>query len=199
MRRRAFIGLIGGAAAWPLSVRAQQKTGRVYRIGYLTITSREQQLHLIKAFEDGLQSLGYRVGENVVIEYRFADGEMERLPGLAADLVRLGADVIVTGVNPNTVAAMKATTTIPIVMTNSTDPIGAGLVASLARPGGNVTGLAADTGDDIHGKRLELLKETLPNLARVGILWNPDFAPNESRLTSMRETARALVPTFLRA
>ena len=111
MRRRAFIGLIGGAAAWPLSVRAQQPTGRVYRIGYLTISSREQQLHLIKAFEDGLQNLGYRVGENVIIDYRFANGQMERLPALAEGL--LGVDVIVTGANPNTVAVMKATKTIP--------------------------------------------------------------------------------------
>src|SRR6266446_4099791 len=124
MKRRAFITLLGGAAAaWPLAARAQQLAGRVYRVGYLTIASREQQLHLIKAFEEGLRSLGYRVGENVIIEYRFANGEMERLPALAADLVRLGVDIVVTGANPNTVAAMKATTTIPIVMTNSTDPV----------------------------------------------------------------------------
>ena len=163
----------------------------------LSITSREQQLHLISAFEDGLRSLGYRVGENVVIEYRFADGEMERLPALAADLVRLGVDIIVTGSNPNTVAAMKATTTIPIVMTNSVDPVGAGLVASLARPGGNVTGLAVDTGSEILGKRFELLKETLPNLSRVGILWNPDSTVNRTRLTSMGEAARALGLTLV--
>ena len=149
-------------------------------MGYFAISSREQSLHLIKAFEEGLRSLGYRVGENVVIEYRFAEGEMERLPALAADLVRLGVDVIVAGTNVNTVAAMKATTTIPIVMTNSADPVSAGLVASLARPGGNVTGFSSDTGGEIYGKRLELLKETLPNLSRVGILWNPDFAPNQS-------------------
>jgi putative ABC transport system substrate-binding protein len=198
MKRRAFITLLGGAAAgWPLAVRAQQPAGRVYRVGYLTITSREQQLHLIKAFEEGLRSLGYRVGENVVIEYRFANGEVERLPALAADLVRLGVDVIVTGVNPNTVAAMKATTTIPIVMTNSVDPVGTGLVASLARPGGNVTGLTQDTGGELNGKRLELLKETIPNLSRVGILWNPDFAPNRSRLTSMREATQALGLTLV--
>ncbi len=200
MKRREFIALIGGAAAaWPLAVRAQQPAGRVYRVGYLTIASREQQLHLIKAFEEGLRSLGYRVGENVVIEYRFANGEMERLPALAAGLVRLGVDVIVTGTNPNTVAAMKATTTIPIVMTNSIDPIGTGLVASLARPGGNVTGFTADTGDEIFGKRLELLKETLPNLSRMGILWNPDVAPNHSRLTSIREAAPALGMTLVPA
>ena len=193
MRRREFISLVGSTAAtWPLAARAQQPAGRVYRIGYLTVASREQQPHLIKAFEEGLSSLGYRVGENVAIEYRFANGEMERLPALAADLVRLGVDVIVTGTNSNTVAAMTATKTIPIVMTNSADPVSDGLVASLARPGGNVTGLAADTGDEIHGKRLALLKETLPNLSRVGVLWNPDFTPNRSRLTSMMESAQPL-------
>src|ERR1700737_1362042 len=127
MRRRDFINFLGGSAAtWPLAARAQKPSGRVYRVGYLTIASREQLLHNISnisAFEDGLRSLGYRVGENVIIEYRFADGKIEQLPELAADLVRLGVDVIVSGSNPNTVAAMKATTTIPIVMVNVSDPI----------------------------------------------------------------------------
>ena len=176
MRRRDFIAGIGGAVTWPLAARAQQPAGRVYRVGWLSIRSREQTLHFIKAFEEGLRSLGYRVGENVVIEYRFANGEMERLPALAADLVRLGVDIIITGFNPSTVAAMKATTTIPIVMTVGIDPVSTGLVASLARPGGNVTG--ADTGSEILGKRFELLKEILPNLLRLGILWNPDVAIN---------------------
>jgi putative ABC transport system substrate-binding protein len=193
MQRREFITLFGGAAAtWPLAARAQQPAGRVYRVGWLVIASREQQLHLLKAFEEGLRSLGYRVGENVVIEYRFANGEMERLPALAADLVRLGVDVIITGFNPITVAAMKATTTIPIVMTSGVDPVGTGLVASLARPGGNVTGLTADAGGEILGKRFELLKETLPNLSRLGILFNPDVAATRGRQTSMGETARTL-------
>ncbi len=193
MKRRDFIALLGSATvAWPLAARAQQPAGRVYRVGYLSVGAEGQQLHLIKAFEDGLRSLGYRVGENVVIEYRFADGEVERLPELTADLVRLGVDIIVaTGTNPSTVAAMKATTTIPIVMT-SVDPVSTGLVASLARPGGNVTGLAADTGSEILGKRFELLKEILPNLSRLGILFNPDVAFNRSRQTSMTETARTL-------
>ncbi len=196
MQRREFITLFGAAAAtWPLAARSQQPGGRVYRVGYLAIASQKQQLHLIKAFEEGLRSLGYRVGENVVIEYRLADGKTERLPVLAADLVRLGVDVIVTGANPNTVAAMKATTTIPIVMTNSIDPVSAGLVASLARPDGNVTGFSSDTGGEINGKRFELLKETLPNLSRLGILWNPDFAFN--RMASMGETARALGLTLV--
>src|ERR1019366_2292708 len=172
---------------------AQQPAGRVYRIGYLSIGSREQTLYLIKAFEEGLRSLGYRVGENVAIEYRFAHGEMDRLPANAADVVRLGVDIIVaTGSNPNTVAAMKATTTIPIVMTSGVDPVSAGLVASLARPGGNVTGLAADTGAGMNGKRFELLKEILPNLSRLGILFNPDFAAIRNRLTSTREAAQTL-------
>jgi putative tryptophan/tyrosine transport system substrate-binding protein len=193
MRRREFITLFGGAAAmWPFAARAQQPTGRVYRVGYLAVSSREQQLHLIKAFEDGLRSLGYRVGENVAIEYRFADGQMERLPALAADLVRLGVDVILSLSNPVTLAAMKATTTIPIVMATGGDPVAAGLVASLARPGGNVTGLVTDAGGEIFGKRFELLKETLPNLSRVGILFNPDVALNRNRQTSMMETARTL-------
>src|SRR5258707_4353968 len=198
MQRRDFITLLGGAAAtWPLAVRAQQPAGWVYRVGYFAITSRVRSLHLMKAFEEGVRSRGYRVGENVVIEYRFADGEMERLLALATDLVRLGVDIIVSGNNVNTVAAMKATTTIPIVMASSADPVSAGLVASLARPGGNVTGIAQDTGGEQHAKRVELLKDTLPNLSRVGILWNPDFAPNQDRLTSIREAASALGLTLV--
>src|SRR5882724_9295885 len=107
MRRREFITLFGGTAAtWPLAARAQQPAGRVYRVGYLTISSREQTLHLSKAFEEGLRSLGYRVGENVVIEYRTANGEMERMPELAADVVGLGVDIIVSTSNPFTLAAM---------------------------------------------------------------------------------------------
>jgi putative tryptophan/tyrosine transport system substrate-binding protein len=191
MKRREFITLLGSAAAWPLAAHAQRPAGRIYRVGYLTIASREQQLHLIKAFEEGLRSLGYRVGEDVVIEYRFANGEMGRLPALAADLVQLSVDVIVTGNNANTVAAMKATKTIPIVMTTSADPVSNRLVASLARPGGNVTGFSQDTGTEIDSKRVEFLRDALPNLSRVGILWNPDFAPNPNRVKAIRETTQA--------
>ena len=198
MRRREFITLLGSAASFPLAVRAQQPAGRVYRIGYQAITPREQTLHYIKAFEDGLRSLGNRVGENVVIEYRFANGEMERLPALVAELVRLDVDVIVaSGGNPANLAAMKATTTIPIVMTSSVDPVGNGLVASLARPGGNVTGFSGDTGSEILGKRFELLKEAIPNLSRVGILFNPDVALNGRRQASITETARTLGLTLV--
>jgi putative ABC transport system substrate-binding protein len=193
VKRRDFITLAGAAAiTWPLVARAQQP-GRVYKIGYQSVSSRERTLRFVKAFEDGLRSVGYRVGENVTIEYRFANGDAEKLPALAADMIRLGADVIVAaGSNPSTVAAMKATTTIPIVMTTGLDPVSTGLVASLARPGGNVTGLAVDTGGEILGKRFELLKEIVPNMSRLGIMWNPDIALNRDRQTLMAETARTL-------
>ncbi|WP_186294092.1 ABC transporter substrate-binding protein [Bradyrhizobium guangdongense] len=200
MRRREFITLLGSTAAtWPLAAGAKQPAARVYRVGYLAIASRERTLQNIRAFEEGLRSLGYRIGENAVIEYRFADGEMGRLAALATNLVGLGVDVIVSGNNVTTVAAMKATTTIPIVMTNSAEPVSAGFVASLARPGGNVTGFSSEPGDEINGKRLEFLKDTLPKLSRVGILWNPDFTPNQDRLTSVREATEALGLTVVRA
>ena len=195
MRRREFIaGISGVAVALPLAARAQQPAGRVYRVGYLAGGSQQTQLYLIKAFDEGLRSLGYRVGQNIVIEYRFADGEVQRLPALAAELVRLGVDVIVSGNTRSTVAAMEATTTIPIVMTSSANPVSVGLVASLARPGGNVTGFSLDGGNEgeIQGKRLGLLKEALPNLTRVGVLWNPDGAINPARLESMRDVTQPL-------
>jgi putative ABC transport system substrate-binding protein len=198
MRRREFMALLGTVATMPLAARAQQP-GRVYRIGYLGTGSREQILDLIRALEEGLRSLGYRIGDNVVIEYRLADGDTERVPALAAELARLGVDVITAANTANAVAAMKATTTIPIVMANSVDPVAAGLVATLARPGGNVTGFTQDTGDELNGKRLELLKEILPSISRLGILWNPDFAANLKRVTSMREVARPLGLTLVSA
>lgn len=193
MRRRDFIALLSGAAAtWPLEAHAQQSAGRIYRVGYLSVASRERSLRSAEAFEDGLRRLGYRVGENVTIEYRFANGEMERLPALAVELVRFRVDIIIAASNPSTVATMTATTTIPIVMVAIVDPVSTRLVASLARPGGNVTGLAVDAGGEILGKRFELLKETLPNLSRLGIMWNPDVGVNRSRQAAMTETARSL-------
>ena len=193
MRRRKFIGLVASmAATWPLAARAQQPAGRVYRVGYLSLSSRERSLRFAEAFEDGLRRLGYRVGENVTIEYRYANGEKERLPALATELVRLGVDIIIAGSNPSTMATKTATTTIPIVMVNIVDPVSTGLVASLARPGGNVTGLAVDAGGEILGKRFELLKEMLPKLSRLGIMWNPDVEASRSRQAAMTETARTL-------
>src|SRR5258705_2606971 len=195
MKGREFLTALGGAgASWPLAARAKQPSGRVYRVGCLAGGSQQTQLYLIKAFDEGLRSLGYRVGQNIVIEYRFADGEVQRLPALAADMVRLGVDVIVSGNHLSTVAAMKATSTIPIVMTSSADPVSTGLVASLSRPGGNVTRCSLDSGNEgeMQGKRLGLLKETLPNLTRVGMLWNPDGALDPARLESMRDVTQPL-------
>jgi len=171
---------------------------KVYRIGYLQASTRDQQAHLVRAFEDGLRDLGYVPGRNLVIEYRFADGKLERLPPLAEDLVRLKVDLIVTGVNPPTIAAKQATTTIPIVMANSIDPVGAGLVASVSRPGGNVTGLTQDVGTEIWGKRLALLKEFVPKLSRVAVLVDPGFPPASAIFKAMEAPARALKMTVAR-
>ncbi len=183
--------------AAPLAAEAQL-AGKVYRLGYLQTSAREQQAHLVKAFEDGLRDLGWVLGRNVVIEYRFADGKLERLPQLAQDLVGLKVDLIVTGLNPNTIAAKQATTTIPIVMTTSTDPVGAGLVASVSRPGGNVTGLTQDVGTEIWGKRLELLKEFVPRLSRVAVLVDPGFPPAPAIFKAMEAPARTLGITVVR-
>ena len=164
MDRRTFLAGTGAVVlAAPLAAEAQQ-AGKVWRIGCLLGAAREQTSHLVKAFEDGLRDLGYVPGRNVMFEYRFADGRLERLPQLAQDLVRLKVDVIVTGSNAHVIAAKLATTTIPIVMVYVLDPVGAGLVASVARPGGNVTGLSQDVSAEIPGKRLALLKgaQTLP-------------------------------------
>jgi putative ABC transport system substrate-binding protein len=199
MDRRRFVAGAVSVLAAPLAVEAQQAE-KVYRIGYLQTSARVETLHMVKAFEDGLRDLGYRVGQNVVIEYRFAEARPERLPGLAADLVRLNVDVIVTGINTNTAAAMKATTTIPIVMANSVDPVGAGFVETLARPGRNVTGVTQDTGNEVFGKRLELLKEILPRGSREwAVLWNPTFGPNRGRWEATADAARKLGLTLLSA
>ena len=140
MRRREFIALFGGAAAtWPLAARAQQ-IGRVWRIGVLVA----ERWPEVEGLHDGLRELGYRDGEDVLLEYRFANGDAGRFPALVADLIRLPVDVIVTWGTPATLAAMKATSSIPIIM-SAGDPVGAGLVASLARPGANVTGFSSQS------------------------------------------------------
>lgn len=192
MERRAFIGtLFGGLLAAPLATQAQP-AGRVWRIGYLATQHRETQSHLIQAFEEGLRERGYTLGRDIVIEYRFAEGHVERLPELAADLVRLKVDVIVTGLNPNTLAAKKATTTIPIVMQGSYNPVEEGLVASLAHPGGNVTGLTSDAGSEILTKRLQLLREIDPKLSRVAALSGLGMSYNPSQVKVLEDAGRGL-------
>jgi putative ABC transport system substrate-binding protein len=145
-----------------------QQPGKVPRIGYLTGATPDGQLHRIEAFRQGLRELGYVEGKNIVIEYRYAELKPDRVPALAAELVRLKVDVIVTGGGGLTRAAKEATTTIPIVMTQDSDPVANGFVASLARPGGNITGLS-NFAPEISGKQLELLKEVVPKLSRVAV------------------------------
>jgi ABC-type uncharacterized transport system substrate-binding protein len=170
VQRREFMTLLGVAAAsWPLAVRAQP--AKFARIGALVLTNADAQ-SLGSALRGGLRELGYLEGQNFTFEFRSADGNADRLPELAAQLVGLPVDVIVATFTPCALAAKQATTTIPIVMAAVADPIGAGLVQSLARPGGNVTGfsnMAAETA----GKSVELLRETLPSLRRVAVLANP--------------------------
>jgi putative ABC transport system substrate-binding protein len=172
MKRREFIMLLGGAAVvWPMAARAQQAPV-VARIGLLSPFSPSTAAAWHKAFVHGLHDLGWVEGKNISIEYRYADGREDRLPDLATDLVRLNVNVIVTTVNTDTLAAKNATRTIPIVMASAGDPVGGGLVESLARPGGNITGLS-QIAPDLAGKRLQLLKEINPRLGRVAVLWNP--------------------------
>ena len=156
-----------------ISAEAQQQPGKVRRIDYLSALSISAESSRLDGFRQALRDLEYVEGKNIVIEYRFAEGKADRLPDLAAELVRLKVDIIVAQSTETVLAAKNATSTIPIVMTNSGDPVGSGLVASLARPGGNVTGMSLTPGPEISGKELELLKETIPKLTHVAVLANP--------------------------
>jgi putative ABC transport system substrate-binding protein len=172
MNRRELITLLGGAAvARPLAARAQQ-IGKIRRIGYLGSSSPSLERHLVDAFRQKLRELGHLEGENIAIEYRWAEGRDDRLPGLAAELARLQPDVIVTTGTPGTLAAKTATSTIPIVFASSGNPVSGGLVAGYARPGGNVTGFTV-LGPELEGKRLQILREVVPGLSRIAVLWNP--------------------------
>jgi putative ABC transport system substrate-binding protein len=173
MRRREFITLLGGAtASWPLAARAQQ-TGKVWRIGVPIVVSRETFSRVFAGFQQGMRELGYVEGKDFVVEWRSAEGRYERLPDVAAELVRLKVDIIVTGLSPSIRPLQQATSTIPIVMAYATDPVGNGFVASLAHPGGNTTGLAGSS-DDTSPKQLELLAAIVTNPSRIGLLGNPD-------------------------
>jgi putative ABC transport system substrate-binding protein len=152
-----------------LSAEAQQPTKKIPRVGFLSLNSASVQKHRVEAFREALRKLGYIERQNIIIDYRFADGKSERLPGLAAELVVLKVDVIVTAGNSATAPAKEATKTIPIVIMNDTDPVGQGHIDSLARPGANITGLSS-TSFDLADKRLELLKEIVPKLLRVAVL-----------------------------
>src|SRR5215216_3025684 len=173
MRRREFIALLGGAAAWPLTARAQQPA-KLVRLGFLSSASVSSPVYKrnLEALRAGLRDFGYIEGQNLVIETRWAEDKYDRLPQLAAELVRLDLDVLITHGTPGTQAAKRATTTTPIVMAVVGDAIITGLVSSLARPGGNITG-STFFNPEISAKRLELLKEAFPRSSRFGVLVNP--------------------------
>ena len=191
MRRRQFIGLLGGmAAAWPLAARAQQ--ARMPVVGYLGFGSRNSFGFRLTAFREGLQQTGYREGENVAIEYRWADGQNERLPALAADLIRLRVAVIATPASANAARAAKAaTSTIPIVFEAGVDPVATGLVTSLNRPGGNITGVTS-LNVEVGQKRLGLLRELLPRASVIAALVNPGNANAGTVIRDLELAARGL-------
>jgi putative ABC transport system substrate-binding protein len=169
--RREFITLIGGAAAWPLAAGAQQPTGKVYRIGFLGNSTAALEANLVGPLHEGLRDLGYEEGRNIAIEYRWAEGKYERFPALIAELIASKVDVIVTAGTPASLAVRDATSSVPLVMIAVGDPVATGLVASLGRPGGNITGLTSISAE-MEGKRLELLREVVPKLSHVAVLWN---------------------------
>ena len=178
-----------------LALAEAQQATRVPEIGYLGTSSPSLEPHNVEAFRQGLRDLGYVEGRNIAITYRWAEGQDDRLLDLAAELVRLKADIIVTTGTPGTLAAKQATKTIPIVMASSGDPVLAGLIASLARPGGNVTGLSI-LAPELEGKRLDLLKQVVPGLSRVAVLWNPANPATTAFFKQTQTAARALHVTL---
>jgi putative ABC transport system substrate-binding protein len=189
MRRREFIGISGSAAVWPLPIRAQP--AKVARIGFLGLDSASSHASRLSALREGLRNLGYQEGRNIQIEFRWAEGDYTRLPVLADELVRLNVDIILTHGAAGALAAQKATKTIPIVITAVGDMVALGLVSSLARPGGNITGLSLFVAE-LSAKRLELTKEAVPGLRKAGILLNPDNASTKFVLRDAQDTAKAL-------
>jgi putative ABC transport system substrate-binding protein len=190
MKRRDFITLVGGVATvWPLAARAQQP--KLPIIGYLGATTASAQKQWVDAFLQRLSELGWTEGRTVAIEYRWGEGRSERTAEAAAELVQNRVDVILAGGTAPAVAAKKATAVIPIVFGLAGDPVGIGLVASLARPGGNVTGLSAEA-VDFAGKRLEILRELIPNFRRLAILANPEYPGLKTEMSELYAAARTL-------
>ena len=189
MRRREFIAFLGGATTWPLAARAQQ-TGKLPIVGYLGVTTAAAQNRVTSAFAQRMRELGWIEGRTVAIEYRWAEGRNERFTEIANEFVRLKVDVIVTS-GPGAAAAKQMTSLIPIVFDIALDPIGSGLVASLARPGGNVTGLSTQQAD-LAGKKIELLREVVPGLRRLAIMGNVGYSASVYEMNEAQAAARKL-------
>ena len=190
-RRKILVALGANALAFPLSSLAQ-RPAKVWRIGYLSAPTRKSVEGTLEAFLRALRNLGWVEGQNLVIEYRWAEGIVERMPELAADLVRIKVDLIVAPAGSAALAAKNATSSIPIVMIFANDPVEIGLIASLRRPGGNVTGTTSTPGPEIFGKRLQILKEMIPRVSRVAILGNPANPESPLYVSAVEAAARAL-------
>jgi len=189
VQRRAFLGALGGVAAWPFTARSQQAAMPV--VGFLNNASPDLYAERMRAFLQGLNEVGYVDGQNVVIEYRWSAGKTDRLPALAAELVALPVSVIFAAPTASALAAKAATATIPIVFTGGADPVASGLVASLNRPGGNLTGVS-NLSVELGPKQLELLHELIPTASVIGLLVNPTNPNAETQVEDMRAAARAL-------
>jgi len=192
MKRREFITLLGGAAAaWPLAARAQQ-SGKIYRIGFLAGDPGIPAQPSGRAFLDGLREGGFIEGKNIILERRFSEGRLDRYSELVEELVRLRVDVLVTSANEATLAAKRANTKFPVVMMNVTDPLGYGIVASLAHPEGNITGLVQDDSAEIAAKRIQLLKDAIPSVAHVAVLMDPDLQDQQAQWQQLERAALSL-------
>lgn len=195
MRRREFIGLVGGAAAYPFAANAQQQR-KLPTIGFLGANTASS--HQSDAFVQRLRELGWTDGSTVAIEYRWAEGRFDRAPALVAELVQLKVDVLVTHSTPNVVAAKQATSVIPIVFAAIGDPVGIGLVQSLSRPGGNITGLSLQS-NDLAGKRLQLMREVIPDLHRVAFLGGSDNPVTATEVAEFQAAAQTLGLDIIRS
>ena len=196
MDRRAFLAGAGALLASPYATAEAQPSGRVWRIGYLSVVAPDTDRSWVAAFRDGLRELGYREGENTVLELRHASQRLDALSALAAELVRLQVEVVVANGTPAVLAARNARGDLPIVMTVNGDPVGAGLVTSLARPGGTITG-NSDGHADLGPKRLEILKAAVPSASRVAVVWNPATPQAVRQLENVRAAAPGLGVTLL--
>lgn len=192
IKRREFVLVVcAGVLPAPIIGYAQRQQGKTARVGILSPLNEAAAANIVKTLRESLRELGWVEGRNLAIEVRFADGRYDRLPVLAADLAHINLDVLVTGATSGALAAKKATTTIPIVAVTTGDPVASGLVASLARPGGNLTGVTA-LGRELSAKRLSLLKETLPGVSRVAVVSNPNNSETGAMLNELHPAARIL-------